>query len=68
MIYAFGIFGFIGGFILGQGLLLYLLRQRPREELLNNKSLKLTYGLLNWVIAGIASYACVYLYHLYFAG
>jgi len=45
MIYVFGIFGFIGGFILGQGLLLYLLRSRPREELLNNRMLKFTYGL-----------------------
>jgi len=67
MIYVFGIFGFIGGFILGQGLLLYLLRSRPREELLNNRMLKFTYGLLNWVIAGVCSYGCVYFYHVIFA-
>lgn len=68
MIYIFGIIGFVGGFILGQALLLYLLRSRPRAELLDNKMLKWTYGVLNWVIAAIGAYCFVYLYHFYFAG
>lgn len=68
MIYLFGILGFVGGFILGQAILLQLLRGRSREELLRNKSLRWTYGVLNWIIAAIGAYSFVYLYHLYFAG
>lgn len=68
MIYVFGVIGFVCGFILGQGVLLYLLRARPREELINNKSLKWTYGVLNWVIAAISAYVFIALYHFFFAG
>ncbi|MEM7618528.1 MAG: hypothetical protein AAF244_03990, partial [Pseudomonadota bacterium] len=60
--------GFVCGFFVGQFLLLRLLKDRPTEELLNNKSLKWTYGVLNWIIAGIGAYSFVFLYQYYIAG
>ena len=65
MVYIIGIIGFIGGFIVGQALLLYLLKDRPMEELVNNRLVKWTYGLLNWVVAGIGAYSFVFLYQQY---
>lgn len=65
MVYVFGIIGFIAGFILGQMLLYFLLRHKSRKELVENDSLKWTYGILNWVIAGASSYGFVMLYQQY---
>lgn len=67
MVYVVGIIGFIGGFLAGQLLLLRLLKDRPTEDLLNNKSLKWTYGILNWIIAAIGAYSFVFLYGEYVA-
>ena len=47
--YGFG--GFLIGMILGGLLNGYLLRHRPREEWRTNRSLRLKYGALNWLIA-----------------
>lgn len=66
MVYVVGIVGFIGGFILGQMVLHFLLRHKSTEELLNDKSLKYTYGLLGWVLAGVGAYSFVSMYNLYF--
>ena len=60
MIYVFGTAGFFGGFILGQMILTYLLRGKTREELLNDKSLRWKYGLLNWLIALLTAASAVY--------
>jgi hypothetical protein len=68
MIYVFGILGFIGGFALGQMVLYFLLRQYSREELLNDKNLRWTYGILNWLIALLGSYSFVVVYQQYFIG
>lgn len=65
MIYLIGFFGFIGGFILGQFLLLRLLRNRPKEELLNSKSVKWIYGSMNWFIAIMGALATMNLYSIY---
>ena len=51
MIYAIGTIGFICGFFLGQVLLLHFLRNVPKEELIENKSLHWKYGMLNWAVA-----------------
>lgn len=61
MIYVFGTLGFIGGFILGQMVLALLLRGKSREDLLNDKSLRWKYGLLNWLIALLAAASAVYI-------
>lgn len=66
MVYVVGIFGLICGFVLGQFWLLKLLKDRPRDELINNKKLRWTYGVLNWIVAGVTSYCFVFLYNYYF--
>ncbi len=66
MVYVVGIIGFVGGFVLGQVLLGYLLSGKTREELMNDSSLKWKYGTLNWVIAvlGAISFISVYKHYL----
>lgn len=66
MIYVVGTIGFIAGFFLGQLILLRILKNVPREELLQNKSNHWKYGLLNWVIAIITAAGAVHLYKIYF--
>ena len=66
MVYILGIIGFIGGFVVGQMVLYFMLRHRSREELLNDKYLKWKYGLLNWAFAAIGAYSFVTLYQQYF--
>ena len=66
MIYIVGIVGFIGGFIFGQMVLYFLLRHKTNEELLNDKALKLKYGLVGWGCAGLGAYSFVEMYQVYF--
>lgn len=61
-----GIVGFIGGFALGQMLLYFLLRHKTNEELLNDKSLKLKFGLLCWGCAILGCYGFIESYKYYF--
>lgn len=67
MVYVVGVIGFIGGFVFGQMVLYFLLRHYSREDLLNDPYLKWTYGVLNWLIAGVGSYSFVFLYQQYFS-
>lgn len=64
MIYLAGFVGFIGGFALGQMLLLLWLRGYSRRELLTNKELRYRYGVFNWLLAGVGAYVAVMLYRL----
>lgn len=66
MIYVIGTIGFISGFFLGQLLLLRLLRNVPKDELIENKSLHWKFGLLNWAIAILTAASAVWLYGYYF--
>lgn len=66
MVYLAGFIGLIAGFVAGQGVLYVLLRNRAREELLSDSSLKWTYGVLNWIIAFAFSYLAMTLYKYYF--
>jgi energy-converting hydrogenase Eha subunit G len=66
MIYLVGIGGFVGGFIAGQMILFFLLRYRTNRELLEDKALKLKYGLVNWACAGLGAYGLVQMYRFYF--
>lgn len=66
MVYVAGIIGFVCGFSLGLWVLSYLLKGRSREDLLQDKSLRWTYGLLAWAMAAITSYSAVALYKYYF--
>ena len=66
MIYIIGFIGFISGFVLGQMILLALLKDRSRQDLLNDRTIRWKYGILNWMIAGLGAYSFVVLYRLYF--
>lgn len=65
MVYGIGVLGFVLGFIFGQMVLYFLLRHKSKKELVEDDSLKWTYGLLNWVFAGIGSYLFVSQYNYY---
>lgn len=43
--------GFVFGFILGMFLNSHLLRDVPKEKLTTDRSIRLKYGALNWMIA-----------------
>ncbi|MCB1681161.1 MAG: hypothetical protein H6858_06770 [Rhodospirillales bacterium] len=66
MIYFIGVVGFVGGFFLGQMVLYFMLRNVPREKLLNDPTIKWKYGILNWVIAVFGCYSMVVTYQEYF--
>ena len=66
MIYVIGTFGFFSGFILGQMILLVLLRGRSREELLTDRGLRWKYGALNWLVALATAASAVWIYDIYF--
>ncbi len=65
MVWVFGIVGFISGFLLGQVFLMKWLKNKSREELLNDRSLKWKYGLFNWGIAILVCLCAIYV-HGYF--
>ncbi len=66
MVYVIGIIGFIGGFGLALKVVGWLLRDRTREELLEDKGLRITYGLLSWGIATFSAYCAVMVFKYYF--
>ena len=66
MVYVVGVIGFIGGFIVGQMVLHFFLRNKSREELLHDKSLKWKYGLINWGLAILGCYSFISMYQYYF--
>lgn len=66
MVYGVGILGFICGFIIGQYWLYKMLKYRSNEDLLHDRKLRWTYGILNWIVAGIGAYSFVFFYNLYF--
>lgn len=47
-------------------LLLRLLKDKTREELLNDKNLKFKYGMFNWLIAGATCMLAIGIYRYYF--
>ena len=64
MVYVVGTVGFILGFIAGQMLLLRLLKDVPQKDLIEDKTIRWKYGILNWIVAGIASYGLVMAYRI----
>lgn len=63
MIYAFGIGGFIIGFMVGMFVIGLFLQSYNPKELTRDKSLRWTYGLAVWVIAAMGAYLGVWLYN-----
>jgi hypothetical protein len=66
MSWVVGIIGFIVGFAAGQMLLLHMLKDRSREELLSDRNLKWKYGTFNWLIAIATCLSFLALYRYYF--
>jgi ABC-type antimicrobial peptide transport system permease subunit len=67
MVYLVGFAGLICGFAFGQMILHFMLRHRPKEDLLNDPSLKWKYGTLNWALAFAGAYSFIAIYRDYFA-
>ncbi len=59
MVYVAGIIGFLCGFAFGIGIINLFLRNRSKRELLNDKSLRWTYGVAVWIVAGLGAWAGV---------
>lgn len=53
MVYVFGISGFVLGFIAGLFVIRLFLKNVSRRELLHDRSLRWTYGLAVWLMAGL---------------
>ncbi|MBI1300722.1 MAG: hypothetical protein GC137_03595 [Alphaproteobacteria bacterium] len=66
MIYVAGFLGFIAGFFMGLALLMFLLNNVKKEDLLNDPYIKWKYGLINWCVAFLGAYAGVAIYERYF--
>lgn len=66
MVYVVAILGLIAGFVLALHIVGYLLRDRPREDLLTDRGLRMTYGLLAWALAALTSYCAVVVFKYYF--
>lgn len=66
MVYVFGFIGFVLGFIFGQFFLFFLLRNTSKEDLLNDRYLKLKYGTINWSLAFAGTYFMLLMYDRYF--
>lgn len=65
MVYIVGTIGFILGFIAGQVILLKLLKDLPKDKLINDSSLRWKYGTLNWLLAALGSFVFVWAYKIY---
>lgn len=66
MVYVVGTIGFVIGFMLGQMLLLFMLRDVKSEDLVEDSGIKWKYGTLNWIIAILSTYGMVEMYKFYF--
>jgi hypothetical protein len=64
MVYLAGLIGFIGGFAIGQGALYILLKSRSTDDILHNRNIRWTYGVFNWLIAGLCCWLCIVMYNL----
>lgn len=65
MVYIAGITGFFAGFVLGQVMLMHWLKDRSKEEILHNRDLRWSYGVFNWLVAGLCSWLFVVMYNHY---
>ena len=67
MVYVIGIVGFLLGFGLGMYIISLKLKDKSKEELLQDKALWWAYGTLNWIIALVCCWAAIYLYNINFS-
>lgn len=65
MVYLFGIIGLIAGFVFGLFVISMFLRGVNSRQLVQDKSLRWTYGVAVWIFAGLGCYAGVWMYGRY---
>lgn len=63
MVYLFGFLGFVLGFAAGLFVINLFLRTYKAAELIENRSLRWTYGVAVWIIAALGATAGVWLYN-----
>lgn len=68
MVYLFGILGFFGGFMAGLIVINVFLQNVSRDKLMKDRSLRWTYGVAVWIIAGIGTYIGILLHGRYLGG
>lgn len=61
MVYVIAVAGFVGGFIVGLVALQYILKDRSKTDLINDKSLRI-YGLVTWGAAVLGAVSSVALW------
>ncbi len=62
MVYVFGTVGFVAGFFIGLFVISMFLKGYTKEDLVQNKSLRWTYGFAVWIFAALGTYIGVWLY------
>ena len=62
MIYVFGVVGFIIGFVAGLFIINMFLKQLSRRDLVEDKSLRWTYGLAVWIMGALGAWGGTWLY------
>lgn len=65
MVYFIGFVGLALGFALGQLLLAYLLKDYTKQQLLEDRDLRVKYGVINWFLALLGCVASVWMYQNY---
>lgn len=63
MIYIFGMAGFVLGFAGGLAIIRIFLKNYSKRELLQDKSLRWTYGLAVWMMSGLGIWAGIWLHN-----
>ncbi len=66
MLYIFGLLGFVLGFIAGMIVIQMFLRHYSSRALLTDKSLRWTYGLFVWILAGLGAWLGYWVYNTAF--
>jgi hypothetical protein len=62
MVYLFGVSGFALGFLAGLFIIQMFLRSYSARQLVNDKSLRWTYGIAVWLMAGLGAWLGVWVY------
>lgn len=65
MVYLFGLVGFVFAFSVGLGLINVILRGKTKEQL-QEKNIRMKYGLLVWGLAILGGWAGVTIYNQFF--
>jgi len=68
MAFVFGVLGLILGFGLGLLMISFFVNDIPKQTLLSDRSLRWTYGLPVWIVAGFGAWAGVIVYQHFFTG